>query len=83
MISGGLDFVLQYEDAEWICRHGTQVIKSSELDDLDESLFHFIKKKYPAGRYQVNIQFDMSSIPRWLHQYMPHYFNRKLIVEIK
>jgi hypothetical protein len=79
----GLDFVLGYEDAAWTCRHEEEVIKKSELDDLDEILLQFIKKKYPAGLYQVNMHFDMQNIPRWLHQYMPHYFNRKLIVEVK
>ncbi len=78
-----IDFTLAFDGLQWVCKHEGWEVTAGKLDELDDKLVSRIGEQFGTGRYHIDMHFDMRDIPRWLHQYMPHYFNRKLVIEIQ
>jgi hypothetical protein len=69
--------VLTFERDRWCVRGDGIDLKHRELRGLEELI-----EAQLAGEAPVNVElnFDMAALPRWLHQYHGHYCNYTLRV---
>ena len=73
----GLTLVLSFEHNRWrACGEGVDVAHR-HLRGLETLIEAKVARKEPVD---VELTFDMTSLPRWLHQYHSHYCNYTLHV---
>jgi hypothetical protein len=77
-----LDFTLSFTATEWVCYNEEIHLTAPTLEAIDDHLESYLHENLAAGKYEVRMHFDFDRFPRWHRQYMPHYFNRKLIFNI-
>ncbi len=77
-----LEFDLGFDGSSWICRNESYEFKAPELEELDEQIIRLLKTGNQGNSCTVRMHFDMRDIPAWIHQYMPHYFNREFTVQL-
>jgi len=78
-----IDLQLQYQNDEWLCHNDQFSIKAKELDDIDTGIKNYLKQNFDKGHFSINFFFDFADFPLWMRQYMPHYFNRNLIINLQ
>ena len=78
-----IDFQLGYQNNLWHCHNKQISIYADELSDLDTKIKDYLTKTYQQGQFKVKFYFDFDNFPLWMRQYMPHYFNRETIYELK
>ena len=69
-------------DREWIAENSVISVKGNSLEDLDRKLKYELKKVGYSGKIEVLMRFDYSTIPRWMRQFHPHYFNRRVVIDV-
>ncbi len=67
---------------EWTAENGEITAKGSSLVELDRNLELELKKAGYKGRVEVLMKFDYSTIPNWMRQFHPHYFNRTVVFDL-
>lgn len=70
------EFTLSFDQNQWVCYNKTSKFHGNSLDEIDEKIEHYLKKKFKEGFIKVAMFFDFDQFPDWHRQYMPHYFNR-------
>jgi hypothetical protein len=69
------ELALTYARGRWRARgHGID-LEHAELRGLEALVEQSLAG---AGVREAAIRFDMSSLPRWMHQHQAHYFNYTL-----
>lgn len=72
------ELVLSYEGRRWYARGDGVELTHGELRGLEALIgAQFANAAVPI---EVRLQFDMTALPRWLHQYHGHYCNYTLRV---
>ena len=70
--------VLSYESSRWRARGDGVDLEHRELRGLEALIgAEIASDRTPV---EVRLEFDMSALPRWLHQYHGHYCNYTLHV---
>jgi len=80
-----LELTLRHDGRYWQARGADRVLRAAELAELDRELLQLLRSsgRYRAGqRVTVHMGFDRDTLPRWLHQYAAHYFNRTVTLWI-
>jgi hypothetical protein len=72
------EVVLSYERSRWHARGDGFDLVHAELRGLESLIVALVASE--AAPVEVRLEFDMSSLPRWLHQYHGHYCNYTLRV---
>ena len=72
------ELVLSYERSRWHVRGDGVDLAHGELRGLESLIVAFVASE--AAPVEVRLAFDLSSLPRWLHQYHGHYCNYTLRV---
>ena len=72
-----LTLVLQFERGRWHAAGDGVDVAHSELRGLEALIEALLAGEAPVD---VHLEFDMASLPRWLHQYHGHYCNYTLRV---
>jgi len=78
-----MEFIVWHDGKNWIAENDLLNAQATTLKGLDNELIKLLKKKGCLGegeRLDMFMAFDTSTIPRWMHQYSQHYFDR--IVEV-
>ena len=73
-----LEFTLSFTENQWVCYNDSFKVLANTLDEIDDTIEKYIRKKYQTGIFKVKMYFDFDRFPLWHRQYMPHYFNRDL-----
>ena len=73
------ELALYFKDLKWMAQNKEVSFESSELQELDGQIKKYLHQKNIKGQIKVSYYFDFDNFPRWMRQYMPHYFNRQLI----
>uniref|UniRef100_A0A7C3M9V3 Uncharacterized protein n=1 Tax=Archaeoglobus fulgidus TaxID=2234 RepID=A0A7C3M9V3_ARCFL len=76
-----LNFTLKFA-GKWIAENEEIKAEGSSLDELDKNLAERLRKAGYRGRAEIYMKFDYSTIPDWMRQFHPYYFNRKVILEV-
>ncbi|MBO8180603.1 MAG: DUF5395 family protein [Archaeoglobus sp.] len=76
-----LNFTLKFADT-WIAENEEIRAEGSSLEELDKNLAEKLRKAGYKGRLDILMKFDYSTIPDWMRQFHPHYFNRRVVLEI-
>ena len=74
-----MELTLRYDGDEWIADRGDWRVRAPTLGELDNRLLHRLAEDgefRQRAAIRLCLRFDMGSLPRWLHQYSGHYFNR-------
>jgi len=79
-----LDLVITHDGEKWIARNETLSAEGGTFAELDADLAGKLREseRYRGTRLTVFMGFDMTTIPSWIHQYAPHYFNRYVHLEV-
>lgn len=79
-----LDMVIVHDGEKWIAKNDAITVEGASFPELDANLVTALREsgKYQGSRLTVFMGFDITTIPSWIHQYAPHYFNRYVHVEI-
>jgi hypothetical protein len=72
------ELVLSYEGRRWRARGDGVDLAHGELRTLEALIGAQLATD--AAPVEVRLEFDMSALPRWLHQYHGHYCNYTLRV---
>ena len=72
-----LTLVLEFERGRWHAAGDGVDVAHSELRGLEALIEARLAGEAPVD---VHLEFDMASLPRWLHQYHGHYCNYTLRV---
>ena len=72
------ELVLSYEARRWHARGDGLELTHGELPGLEALIRAQLAND--AAPVEVRLNFDMTSLPRWLHQYHGHYCNYTLRV---
>jgi hypothetical protein len=72
------ELVLSYEGRQWRARGDGLDLTHVELRALEALIGTQVASD--AAPVEVRLEFDMSALPRWLHQYHGHYCNYTLRV---
>ncbi|ACV68255.1 conserved hypothetical protein [Desulfohalobium retbaense DSM 5692] len=78
-----IEMVLRHDGANWIASNEHVTASGDSLEDLDVAVTRTIKghgSYQGTGTHRVWMYFDNSTLPGWIRQYMPHYFNRTIDV---
>ncbi len=72
-----LEFILRHDGKSWIASHAGVEFFGSSLEEVDKNISLYLSSTDKnEDSISVCMRFDMTSLPRWLHQYSSHYFNR-------
>ena len=75
------ELVLSYERGRWHARGDGMDLVHRDLRGLEALIeAQFANECTPL---EVELRFDMSTLPRWLHQYHGHYCNYTLRVPLR
>jgi hypothetical protein len=77
-----LEMILGFKENKWYCKDSNFYCEADELSQIDELLKQKLTPYYSGRQVQINLLFDFDSFPLWMRQYMPHYFNRKFIINL-
>jgi len=77
-----IHFDLNFVHSEWVIRNKEIIFKSESFEELDKMIEDYLKQKFKSGFFKVKLYFDFQDFPIWMRQYMPHYFNREIIVKL-
>jgi hypothetical protein len=72
------ELVLSYEERRWHARGDGVELTHNELRGLEALIGARLANA--AAPIEVRLKFDMTALPRWLHQYHGHYCNYTLHV---
>ncbi len=73
---------LKFDDSVWIAEgEGLKVIAKT-LEDLDSAIEKVLRRRGYRGKIEVFMKFNYSTIPQWIRQFHPHYFNRSIVLQI-
>jgi hypothetical protein len=72
------ELVLSYESSRWHARGDGLDLMHGELRVLEALIVSHVASD--AAPVEVRLEFDMTALPRWLHQYHGHYCNYTLRV---
>ena len=72
------ELVLSYERGRWYARGDGVDLVHAELRGLEALIEAHVASD--AAPVEVRLDFDMTALPRWLHQYHGHYCNYTLRV---
>ena len=78
-----IEFIVSHNGEHWIAEKGELRAEARTLAHLDQEVKRLLKEEGAlrnGGTLELLMAFDTASIPRWLHQYQQHYFNRILRV---
>jgi len=76
-----LELLLRHDGTRWIASNDVLSVAALSLKDLDAAVESTLRASGSfSGRQKVLMTFDNGTIPQWIRQYMPHYFNR--IIEV-
>ena len=79
-----LEIILSHDGENWIAGDNGSQLRGPTLEDLDRALIRYLKKgRMFKDHVKVFMRFDMTSIPRWMHQYSGHYFNRTVTFSLQ
>ena len=76
------EYTLTFSENQWICYNDTSKFYANSLDEIDEKIEHYLKVTLKKGIVEITMFFDFDRFPTWHRQYMPHYFNRDLIIKL-
>ncbi len=76
-----VDVALTWEHGRWRARGPGLDLVHAELRGIESQLA--ARLATAAEPREVHLEFDMSTLPRWLHQYHGHYCNYTLHVPPK
>jgi hypothetical protein len=74
-----------FQGNQWIAGNGSITAAGGTLVELDQNIKRALAEsgQFTKGStVTIYMKFDFSSIPDWIRQYSPHYFNRMIKVEI-
>lgn len=74
---------LDFRNNRWYAHNQQISINADELSGLDAQINDYLTKNYQKGKYKIRYYFDFNNFPLWMRQYMPHYFNRETVFELK
>ena len=69
-------------DTLWIAEGNGLMVRANTLDELDRKIAKELKKLGYSGVVKVHMKFDYETIPQWIRQFHPHYFNRTVVLKI-
>jgi hypothetical protein len=72
------ELVLSYENGRWRARGAGLDLVHPELRGLEALIEAYLANERTV--VEVELAFDMATLPRWLHQYHGHYCNYTLRV---
>jgi hypothetical protein len=78
-----IEFAVTHDGEHWIAENGELRAEARTLAHLDQEVKRLLREDgtlRDGVTLEVLMAFDTASIPRWLHQYQQHYFNRILRV---
>jgi hypothetical protein len=78
-----IEFIVSHDGEHWIAEKGNLRAEARTLAHLDQEVKRLLKEEgalQDGETLEILMAFDTGSIPRWLHQYQQHYFNRILRV---
>ncbi len=76
---------LVHDGCKWLATGCGFKVSGSSLAELDLSIKKAIinSGRFAKGsRIKIDLTYDFDTIPVWLRQYMPYYFNRHLEIEV-
>ena len=79
-----IELVLHHDGRQWIAQNASIFASAACLDLLDDQVRALVRAHTDfqgTGVRKVMMRFDNATIPGWIRQYMPHYFNRMISVE--
>lgn len=74
-----MELILTHDGHEWRADGGGWRLHATTLAGLDQQLARRLEECGEFRQWErirVAMRFDMDGLPRWLHQYSHHYFNR-------
>lgn len=79
-----MDMVVVHDGEKWIAKNEAITVSGKSFPELDANLAAALRQEghRQGSRLTVFMGFDMTTIPSWIHQYAPHYFNRYVHVEV-
>ena len=79
-----LDMVIVHDGEKWIASSDSITVEGKSIPELDANLAKTLREsgEYQGSRLTVFMGFDITTIPSWIHQYAPHYFNRYVHVDV-
>ncbi len=79
-----IDMVIIHDGEKWIARNDAITVEGRSFPELDANLVEALREdeKLRGSRLTVFMGFDITTIPSWIHQYAPHYFNRYVHVDV-
>ena len=78
-----IEFIVSHNGEQWIAEKGELRAEARSLAHLDQEVKRLLTEEgtlRAGAMLDILMAFDTASIPRWLHQYQQHYFNRILRV---
>lgn len=78
-----IELILYHDGRNWIAENEEFSASGKTLEALDAMVMECVKahlRYNGTGEQHVMMRFDNSTIPGWIRQYMPHYFNRRISV---
>lgn len=72
---------LRYDD-RWIAEGEGIKVSADTLEELDKVVESKLREMGYKGEIEVYMEFDYSTIPQWIRQFHPHYFNRSVTFRI-
>jgi hypothetical protein len=79
-----IELIVTHDGKNWIARNDVLYAEAPTLEKLDNELKKLLKEEgylEQGKKLDIFMAFDNSAIPRWMHQYSAHYFNR--IIQVK
>lgn len=79
-----IDMIIVHDGEKWIARNDALAAEGRTLPELDADLARNLRQigTYKGRSLTVFMGFDFATIPTWIRQYAPHYFNRVIRVEV-
>ncbi len=80
-----IEFTLIHDGKDWIAENPQIRVAASTLEELDRCIKASLIREgaiQPGEVKKVFMAFDNATIPQWIRQYAPHYFNRVLKVTL-
>ncbi|MEX2524119.1 MAG: DUF5395 family protein [Gammaproteobacteria bacterium] len=74
-----MDMIVGHNGKEWVATGGGVEVRGCNWEELDRTLQQRLAEQgmlSEGNPVQVCMRFDMDGLPRRLHQYSSHYFNR-------
>jgi len=71
-----------YQSDVWIASCEDFTASAKKLVDLDKKIAKELRKLGYRGKVKLYMRFDYSTIPEWMRQFHPHYFDRIVEIEI-